>query len=121
MTPTKLFDLQCDGSTLIVAVQGDVSSLVDEPLQGEVERALATFEKTGMVNVVVDLQKTGYFGSVLLGAMNALWQRAHARGGAMAVCNVSDVGREILHVAQLEKLWPVCDSRQSALAAVAAK
>jgi hypothetical protein len=38
----------------------------------------------------------------------------------MAICNVSEHEREILDVTRLSKLWPLCASREEALAVVRA-
>jgi hypothetical protein len=51
--------------------------------------------------------------------MHVLWQKVRAGKGKMVLCNVSDVGREILHVSRFDTLWPICDSCEKALEAVA--
>jgi hypothetical protein len=50
--------------------------------------------------------------------MAALWKRVRGGGGKMAVCNVSETGREILQVTKFDTLWPIGPSRQEALKAV---
>lgn len=121
MTVTRLFELQSEGQILVMVLLEDVSSLNEERLHSELGRVLAQFEASQLKHVVLDLERAGCFSSLMLWAMNSLWQRARARGGAMAICNVSPLGREVLEVSHLNRLWPICPSRQEALAAVAAR
>jgi len=44
-----------------------------------------------------------------------MWQQISERGGMMAICNVSEMEREVLHVTRFDTLWPVCGSREDAL------
>jgi anti-anti-sigma factor len=121
MPVAKLFDLQSEGQVLVLALLEDVTSLNEERLHSEMGRVLAQFEASQLKHVVLDLQRAGYFGSLMLWAMNSLWQRARSRGGSMAICNVSPLGREVLEISHLNRLWPICASRAEALAAIAAR
>ena len=84
----------------------------------ELAGLLDRIEDTGVQHAVVDLEQSAYFGTSMLQAMAAIWKRVRARGGKMAVCNVSDTGREILRVTRFDTLWPICSSQQEALEAV---
>lgn len=121
MAATRLFDLQSEGQILVMVLLEDVSSLNEERLHSELGRVIAQFEASQLKHVVLDLERAGYFGSLMLWAMNSLWQRARARGGAMAICNVSPLGREVLEISHLNRLWPICHSREEALASVTAR
>ena len=39
-------------------------------------------------------------------------------GGHIALCNASDVGREVLEIAKFDKVWPLVNSRAEALRTV---
>jgi predicted alpha/beta hydrolase len=48
--------------------------------------------------VVVDLGAIPYFGSTVLQWMVQMWQRAKDKGGKLATCQASPIGRERLRV-----------------------
>ena len=118
MSVPKIFDAQIEGRTLVVMSLGSAGSLAGEEMAQELTGLLEEFEGSDLRNGVVDLQKSAYFGTSMLQVMTAIWKRVRARGGKMALCNVSDTGREILHVTRFDTLWPICPSRAEALEAV---
>ena len=115
MSESKIFETEIQDNTLIVAPRGDVSTLAGEDVHAELPSLLDHLQQSEVKYVVFDLKKAVYFGSILLGAMSALWGRIRHRGGKMAVCNVSDTGLEILQVARFDTLWPICATREEAL------
>lgn len=115
MSQSSIFETEILNGTIIVAPRGDVSTLAGEDVHAELPGLLDQLQQSEIRHVVFDLKRAGYFGSILLGAMSAMWGRIRARGGKMALCNVSDTGQEILHVSKFDTLWPVCSSREEAL------
>lgn len=119
MPPAQFFDAHIVGDTLVVASLSNAGSLIGEELSYELTGLLDKFEQSRLQNAVVDLEHSPYFGTSMLQAMTALWKRVRARGGKMAVCGVSDTGKEVLHVTRFDTLWPICATRKEALEAVA--
>jgi anti-anti-sigma factor len=112
------FGIEREGQTLIVTPRSDLREL--DYLQIE-EAAKAILNLVGnhtTKNVVLDFQKTDYYGSTALGFFVKLWKQVRDRNGRMAFCGVSDHEREILTVTNLDGLWPICKSREEALKAV---
>jgi len=95
--------------------RGRAGSLIGDDLAYELTGLLEQFEQSDLRNAVIDLEKSSYFGTSMLQAMTAVWKRVRARGGKMALCNLSDTGHEILHVTRFDTLWPICSSRSEAL------
>lgn len=118
MPTARIFDAASDGSTLIVTPSTNVGSLAGESVNYELEDLLRQLERSGLKHVVFDFANVSYFGSSMLGAMHAVWKQVSAAGGKMAVCNLSDVEREVLEVSKFDTLWPICDSRDEARAVV---
>jgi len=118
MSAPKTFDAKTEGKTLIVISLGSAGSLIGEEMGYELIELLQQFEKSELENAVIDLEKSSYFGTSMLQVMTAIWKRVRARGGKMALCNVSDTGHEILGVTRFDTLWPICPSRKEALQAV---
>jgi CPA1 family monovalent cation:H+ antiporter len=71
-------------------------------------------------NVVIDFHRTDYYASTALIFFMRLWTRVKRGNGLMAFCNLSDHEKEILQVTKLDRLWPICESREQALQAVRA-
>jgi len=115
MSILKAFHAESENDTLIVMPQGSVSSLAGDEVSSELDELLVRLKSAGPNSVVVDFEKVSYFGTVMLGAMHAIWKHVRQQGGKMALCNVSDMGREILRVSGIDVLWPVCASRRDAL------
>jgi anti-anti-sigma factor len=66
-------------------------------------------------HVVIDLGRIPYFGSTVLEWMTLLWKRIKAKGGRLALCSPSAIGREVLAAARFERLWPIHASREEAI------
>lgn len=120
MKPRQLFKTFTVGPVLIVELLGVVSSLADSSVLHELEDVRSDLKKGGHKALVVDLAQAAYFGSSLLEAIRILWNDLSARGGRIAICNASEVGLEVLHVAKFDQIWPVVPSRDEAIKLVTA-
>jgi anti-anti-sigma factor len=118
MSPSRIFDSQCEGDTLIVMLLGDVSTLLPEQAKAELNQALNNLRPPEVCHVVVDFEQVAYFGSLMLASLQFIWNRTKQCQGKMALCNVSPTGREVLDVVQFHRLWPICHSREEAVEAV---
>ena len=118
MSPPKIFSTESEGRTLIVIPLVNVSSLAEKDVRPELNQLLEQLEQEETRNVIIDFAKISYFGTTMLEAMNAIWKCVRKAGGEMALCNLSDMQREVLHVAKFDTLWTICSSRQEALRTV---
>ena len=119
MDNLRIFTAEIRGSTMIVAPDGPVSNFAGHELQSDVAEILNLIQDDRVRDVVIDMQKVDFFGSVLLGAMNSIWKQIRPRQGRLLLCSLSDVGREVVHVAKFDTLWPVFASREAALESLA--
>ena len=118
MTTTRFFDLQQTEDTLVVVTLREITSLDDEDLDAELSGVEHRLDQPDVKNLVVDLGDVSYLESCTLNTIVSLWKRVRNRNGKMALCNVSELAREILQVANLDSVWPVLDSRDEALSTV---
>lgn len=118
MESARLFAMHAEGPTLIVTPTGPVSNLVGYEVQPELSQLLALFQKEKCRDVLVDMEKATFFGSVLLGALNTIFRQVRQQGGKLVLCNLSGVGQEVVHVARFDTLWIVCTTREEALQAL---
>lgn len=118
MSAPRTFSVRSENDTLIVMALRDVGSLGEADVKPELDALLEQLRPPGPRNVVIDFAKVSYFGTSMLRAMHAIWRHVCNVQGKMALCNVSDLGREVLQVSKFDTLWPVCSSRDEALETV---
>ena len=117
-TATRAFEVEREGQTLLVTALTDLRELDYPKIEAGASDILNLLGNDTIKNVVLDFHKTDFYGSTALGFFVKLWKRVRDCNGRMAFCGVSDHEREILKVTNLEKLWPICPSREEALKAV---
>jgi len=100
--------------TLVVAPLFTFATFAEAGLAGEWNAVQREIEGGSIKNVIVDLGEIPYFGSTVLEWMVQMWKLVRAKGGKLATCNASPIGREVLVTARFDKLWGVCDSRDQA-------
>lgn len=120
MSELPVFQTERLGATLVVIPQQDLGGLDAVTVRPQVESLLGQLqEEPQAAGVVVDLKRVAWFGTSMLEVIHVLWRRVHPRGGKVALCNVSPVGREVLRVSQFDTLWAIHATREEALREVA--
>jgi len=119
MDTTRLvFETERDGDTIILTPKHDLGELQFAEIESAASSVLEWIKLAQVKNVIIDFHKTDYFGSTALGFFTKLWKRVKIATGHMALCNVSEHEREILRITNLDRLWPICNSRDKAIEAV---
>ena len=113
----KLFTTYRQGDALVAVAQGTVGSLGAADARFEVDALLAQIHEWGLQKLVFDMGKADYFGSQMIELMIIAWRRLASDHGILALCQLSETGREVMHTVGLDKLWPVCNTLDEALAA----
>lgn len=114
----KVFLAELEGNTLVVTPRGDAVGFRDTDVGGELKTLLELAGSPGVVNLVVDLGNSEYFGSTMIGAINQLGSQFRDAGGRIAMCNVSAQMRDMLDIMHLDEMWMQFDSRKIALRAM---
>lgn len=115
MNASKVFRVVIENDVLIVELAGVVSSLADDSITRELDMVREQLRSTGCKSVVVDLGQVAYFGSSMLEAIRAIWNELTPCSGKLALCNASEVGREILQIAKFDHIWPLVGTRDEAI------
>jgi len=114
MIDSRILLTQSEGRVFIVLPTGDVGGLVSEQVSLEVDDVLAEIDEAAAKEVVVDFSNVKFFGSCLLAAIQRIWKHLRRHDGKLVLCNVPDVGLEVLRVSRFDELWPIYPSRQDA-------
>ena len=112
------FEVERQGRTLVLVLRTELRELEFERIERTTAVLADLLRASDAQNVVIDLRQTDYFGSTALSLFLTLWKLVRARGGRMAFCNASACEREVLQLTALDSLWPICPSREEALAQV---
>lgn len=114
------FEYQPEGQTLVVTVLRNVTSVADQDLKAELEAIKERMREERVRAVIFDFSQVSFFGSTMLEALLIMWKSAQAHNCQMSLCNVSRVGREVLHVSKFDTIWQIFPTRKAALQALAA-
>lgn len=112
------FQFEREGDVLVIMIRGEAGSLAMDLLGSDMHDIAREIQAMDVPRVVIDFRQHAYFGSVMLEALLNIWHAVREKHGRMAVYNVSRVGRELLGLAHFNDLWPLCNSRSDAVAAV---
>lgn len=111
----QIFSVNETKGVLVIAPEGDALSYRDVDVAGAVSDILRRVDSMEDPRVVVDFGGSQYFGSIMIGAVTQVAERARERGGAFAVCDLSDDMRQVLESMKLSERWPTFDSQRAAV------
>lgn len=114
----KVFLAEQEGNTLVVTPRGDAVGFRESDVAGELKTVSDLAGSPGIINLVIDLGLSEYFGSTMIGAINQLGTEFRYIGGRVALCNVSPQMNDMLDIMHLKDLWMIFDSRKIALRAM---
>lgn len=115
----QVFPLEAYGDTLVVTPAGDAAGFHLPHVHAEMAAVGEYLEKQDLKHLVIDLSRSRYFGSLILGQLIALSQRVRERGGRVALADPSNEMREVLKIMKVDQLWEIYGSRSQALSAIA--
>jgi anti-anti-sigma factor len=116
MPADTLFLTERDGNTLILTPTVNLSEL--EYAESVADGIIALLGDATIKNVVIDFERTDYFGSTALGFFIRIWKILKERQGRVAFCNLSAHEAEILHITKLTEYWSMHATRTNALEAI---
>ena len=118
--PADSFELMQQGDCLIVIPAASVEKMRWDLIEPAAVIILDPLKMLSVPMVVFDLSRVAYFGSVFLALLLRCHKLVKSRGGELVLCGPSEMARELLRVTSLDTLWAIYDSREEALAALAA-
>jgi anti-anti-sigma factor len=115
MTEQKYVRTEQQGEALVVSPLFTFASFTETDIANEWSAIQRELQTPAVKHVIVDLGQIPYFGSTVLEWMVQMWKQVKAKGGKLAACNPSPIGREVLSAARFDLLWGIFDTRDQAL------
>lgn len=114
----KVFLARLEGNTLVVTPRGDAIGFRESDVTGELKTLLGLAGSPGIVNLVVDLGSSNYFGALMIESINQLGSRFQQAGGRIALCEASSQMTEVLRIKRISDSWMSFDTRKIAVKAM---
>jgi len=114
----EVFEIERVSETIVVTPLEELGELDSCPMEAGAKKILQLLEDPAVHNVVMDFHRIDYYGSSALAFFIRLWKRVRDHKGRMALCELSEHGREILKTSKLDQFWPVYPSKEEAVLAV---
>src|SRR5262245_31991657 len=96
MNPANFVESRVDGDVLVITPLRNIGSMEHEATQLEWQALLKQLNENGPRHAVLDFNKIAYFGSAVLEYLVLLYRHLQTRQGKLAVCNLSDIGSQVL-------------------------
>ncbi len=105
---------QEDG-VIVVTFGSDFKTVHEEYLPGVGEVLMQAAEMDPPL-VLIDMAGVEFFSSSFIEILFRLWNRLNKRQGRFVLCEMHPFCRDVLKITNLQSLWTICDSHESALA-----
>ena len=115
MNESKYVRAEQQGNVLVITPLFTYATFTEPHVASELNQVQEQVDSPATEQVIVDLGEIPYFGSTVLEWMAQLWKRVKVKGGRLAVVRPSNIGREVLAAARLERLWGIFTTRDEAL------
>jgi len=112
---TKSFDVAEQQGVLVITPAGDTLSFRDVDIQREGSQILEYLKQSETKRLVVDLSRSKYYGSLMIGIIHSFGQTVKDQGGQMYTCGASDQMQSVLKIMKLDELWPNFPNRIDAV------
>ena len=115
MSEQKFVRSEQQGNVLVITPLFTYATFAEPSVASELQQVQQQVDAPTTEQVIVDLGEIPYFGSTVLEWMAQLWKKVKSKGGRLAVVRPSEIGREVLAAAHLERLWGIFETRDQAI------
>ena len=115
----EAYPLEIWRDTVVITPVGDAVGFSATTMNVELGRIREFVRSPEIRNLIVDLSRGNYFGSVVIGELVQLGHVIRERGGRTALTGLSSDMRDVLRVMKLEEMWEIFDTKEQALRKVA--
>ena len=112
------FRIERHGEIAIVVPSAKVEEMHETLIEQAARMVVQALREDPPAGIVVDLSQVNYFGSVFVSFLLRCHSLAKKHGSEIVLAGPSEPARELLKLLDLETLWAIYDTRQSALDAL---
>lgn len=116
----RVFLAESKGDTLIVSPTGEAFEFRHMMVVSEMKAILEILEEPEVNNLVIDLSREEYYGSVIIGALNTMVSHMIDNGKHVVTCCASEEMQNVIRIMGLSERWPNHPTRRKALKALKA-
>ena len=106
----------CGVHVMVLPKRNVLDSFVVDPLEREMCRFIEHIEEP---RLVIDFGGVQHVSSAALGMLVTAKAAADARGGRICLANVHETVREVFRIGKLDKIFPIYDTTDAAVATLA--
>jgi anti-anti-sigma factor len=99
----------------IVELDASYESIALDPLEQLGDLLFGEIAAMSPPRLVLDMTNTRYIDSMFIETVFRAWKRIQERKGKMALCCANEMCAQVLTITNLNKLWPVCATREEAI------
>lgn len=114
------FVIERHGDAVVVIPAGSIESLQWAAVEQAAEMVMSPLRSRRAPQVVFDLSRLNYFGSVFLALLLRCHKLVKSHGGELVISAPSEASLELLRLTALDTLWAIYDTREAALEAIGA-
>lgn len=103
------------GKAVVVKLIGRMDADTSKQFDAAWDKAL----QEGSIFLIVDLSELTYINSAGIGAFLRNGKLAQGRGGALLICGIKGLVKEIFDLTQLTRVYPLFDSTEAACQSIA--
>ena len=108
------------GDTAVIIPSPEVEHMPENLMEQAAQMVLAPLTTDPPGNLIFDLSRVDYVGSVFLSFLLRCHKRVKVHGSEVVVAGASPKARDLLHMTALDTLWAMYDNVQEALEALRA-
>jgi len=113
-----VFTIERRGDLTVISATEELEHIEFGLEEAVSELILKPLKRQEQPQIVFDLSRVKFFGSVFLALLIRCWKLAVSRGGTMVLSGVDERSRELLRITSLDIVWPIYQSKREAIEAL---
>ncbi len=112
------FEIEWHENTVIVSPSAGIEELSWDVVERAADVIMQPLEDQQAPDVIVDLSKVNYFGSVFLALLLRCHKFVRRKSGELVLCGANKLALDLLRITALDTIWAIYDNRQEAIQAL---
>jgi anti-anti-sigma factor len=117
-TPSQPLRLERHGAIAVIIPSMEVESMRENQMQQAAQQVLDPLGADPPAGLIIDLTGLGYFGSVFISFLLSCHKLVKPHGSKVILVLTSDRIRQLLHLTNLDGLWPMYRTQAEAINAL---